>query len=112
MKYPCLIPKRLCKTDIHIEISKEGVDENGEPFPVIVVDTKCNYQDKAHTVFTAEKKVVRLAGRAYIPGDIAPELATISGGKVVVFGIKRRIYIGTKARNPDSTVNYTLLEIE
>ena len=34
-----------------------------------------------------------------------------SPGTVIVNGIKRRIYRGTKARNPDGTVNYTKLEL-
>ncbi len=112
MRYPCLVPIKLCKTDIHIEIDKEEINEDGEPLEPVIVDTKCNYQDKAHGVFTAEKKLVKLAGKAYIPGDIVPELATISGGKVIVHGEERKLFTGTKARNPDGTVNYTLLEIE
>ena len=44
-------------------------------------------------------------------GDIAPSLAVISSGYVIVFGQKRQIYRGTKARNPNGTVNYTELEL-
>ena len=31
MKYPCLVTKRLCKTDIFVEIDQEGLNEYGEP---------------------------------------------------------------------------------
>ena len=112
MKYPCLIPKSVCRTEVHIELSQEGVDKYGEPLEVISVDTKCNYQDKSKTIFTPEKKEVKLTGCIYIPGDIAPTLPTLSGGTVTIFEVKRRIYQGTKARNPDGTVNYTMLEVE
>ena len=65
------------------------------------------YQDKARTVLTAEKKLVQITGTALFPGDICPELPVISGGSAEIFGVKRRIEQGTKARNPDGSVNYT-----
>lgn len=112
MKYPCLIPKTACKTPIHIEIDREGISVYGEPLESVVVDGKCNYQDKAKTIFTKEKKEVIITGCALMPGDIAPELATISSGTVTIFGEKRRIATGVKARNIDGTVNYTRLDLE
>lgn len=111
MKYPCLVNKRLCKTPIHVEITPEGVNKYGEPFETTVIDTKCNYQDTAKTVLTAEKVLVQLAGIALFPGDIAPDLPTLSGGTATVYGVKRTIFQGTKARNPDGTVNYSKLEL-
>lgn len=111
MKYPCLVEKRLCKTDIHVEIEQEGVDKYGDALPTFKYDGKCNYQDKGKTVLTAEKKLIQLSGMAYFPGDICPDLPLITGGTIVVHGIERNIYQGTKARNPDDTVNYTLLEL-
>lgn len=107
MKYPCLVPKRLCKTDIRLEIDQEGLNEYGEPLKQVVFEGKCNYQDKAKTILTAEKKLVEITGCAMFPGDICPELPVISGGSATVFGTKRRIQQGTKARNMDGTVNYT-----
>lgn len=107
MKYPCLVHKKLCKTDIYISIEQEGVNVYGEPLDTIKFAGKCNYQDKARTILTAEKKVVEITGTVLIPGDFCPELPTISGGEAVVFGVRRRIQQGTKARNPDGTVNYT-----
>ena len=55
----------------------------------------------------AEKKLVQITGTALFPGDICPELPVISGGTAVIFGVKRNIEQGTKARNPDGTVNFT-----
>ena len=111
MKYPCLVEKRLCKTNISIEIEREGLNKYGEPLESILLDLKCNYQDKGKTVLTAEKKLIQLSGMAYFVGDICPELPLITSGTVTVHGVTRTIYQGTKARNPDGTVNYTLLEL-
>lgn len=107
MKYPCLVPGALCKTDISLEFEREGLTKYGEPLPVVAYSGKCNYQDKARTIFTAEKKLVQITGSALFPGDICPELPVISSGSAVVFGVKRQIQQGRKARNPDGTVNYT-----
>lgn len=107
MKYPCLVPKRLCKTDITISFDREGLNEYGEPLETVNYSGKCNYQDKARTILTAEKKIVEITGTVLIPGDACPELPVISGGSAVVFGVERKIQRGTKARNPDGTVNYT-----
>lgn len=111
MKYPCLVDKRYCKTDIHVEIEPDGLDKYGEPLPSVIYDGKCNYQDKAKTILTAEKKLVEVTGSALFPGDIAPDLPVISGGAVKILGVERRIVQGTKARNPDGTVNYTVVEL-
>lgn len=112
MKYPCVVPKSVCKTPIHIEIEQEGISVYGEPLETLSVDTVCNYQDKAKTILTKEKKEVVITGCALMPGDIAPDLPTISSGTATIFGEQRRIAVGTKARNPDGTVNYTRLDLE
>ena len=111
MKYPCLVDKRFCKTEVHVEIEQEGLDVYGRPLPSTVYDGKCNYQDKAKTILTVEKKLIEVTGTALFPGDIAPDLPVISSGVVTIFGVERRIVQGTKARNPDGTVNYTGLEL-
>lgn len=111
MKYPCLIPKQLCKTDIHVSAEREGLSEDGGPLKAFEAYLKCNYQDAAKTVLTAEGKQIQLTGIALFPGDIAPGLPTLSGGTAVVFGVQRTIYQGIKARNPDGTVNHTELRL-
>lgn len=107
MKYPCLVPKRLCKTDISLLFDQEGLTKYGEPLPAVKYIGKCNYQDKAKTVLTAEKKLIEITGSALLPGDICPQLPVIAGGEANIFGVKRRILEGRKARNPDGSVNYT-----
>lgn len=111
MKYPCLILKQFCTTPIHVLIEQEGVSEDGGPIPAFEADLKCNYQDTAKTVLTAEGKQVQLSGVAMFPGDIAPDLPSLSGGQATVFGVERQIFQGIKARNPDGSVNYTELRL-
>lgn len=111
MKYPCLVPKHLCNTPITVAINEEGLSEDGGPIRAFQAELMCNYQDTAKTVLTAEKQLIQLAGVALLPGDIAPELPTLSGGTAEVHGVKRTIFQGMKARNPDGAVNYTELRL-
>lgn len=111
MKYPCLVPKRLCRTNILIHLESEDTDEYGGPGKTLDLDLMCNFQDSAKTILTAEKKLVEITGTALFPGDIAPDWPTLSGGTVTVFGETRRIERGMKARNPDGTVNFSKLEV-
>lgn len=111
MRYPCLVQARYCTTLIHVCVEQEGLSEDGAPLSAIEADLRCNYQDTAKTVLTAEKKLVQLSGIALFPGDICPELPVISSGIVMVHGEQRQIFQGMKARNPDGTVNYTELRL-
>lgn len=111
MKFPCLIDKRFCKTDITVTLYAENWNENGEPVEIFTGSFQCNYQDSAKTVITTDKETVQLTGTAYIPNDIVPEISVLSGGKAIVNGVRRTIFSGTKARNPDGTVNYTKLDL-
>ena len=111
MKYPCLVPKRLCKTLVHVHLESEGLSNLGEPLHVYDADLLCNFQDKAKTILTAEKKLVQITGTALFPGDIAPDMPSLSGGALTVFGEERRIEQGCKNRNPDGTVNFCSLEV-
>ncbi|MFT4146424.1 MAG: hypothetical protein QM644_18425 [Mobilitalea sp.] len=111
MKYPCLVDKRFCKTDITVAITPEGVNKYGEPHEPVLIYEKCSYQDTAKTVLTPEKILIQLTGIALFPGDIAPNLPTLSGGTAIVYGVERIIFRGTKARNPDGSVNHCKLEL-
>lgn len=111
MKYPCLVPKSLCKTKIHVHLGSEETNNLGEPKYLADLDLKCNFQDRSKTILTAEKKLVQITGTAMFSGDIAPDFPTLSGGTVTIFGKERRIEQGTKNRNPDGTVNFCTLEV-
>ena len=103
MKYPCLVPKQLCRTDIHVVLHQEGLSESGGPLVAAELDLKCNYQDSAKMTMDTDQKLV--------PGDICPELPVISSGTATIYGAERTIMQGIKARNPDGTVNYTELRL-
>lgn len=107
MKYPALVPKHLCKTPCTICIHGEGLTEDGAPIQRLLEDIKGNYQDSAKTVYTDTGKRVEVQGKLLFNGDIAPDIPNISGGYVVVNGVKREIKEGAKRRNPDGTVNFT-----
>jgi hypothetical protein len=111
MKYPCLVKEKYCKAEVHVVLNQEGVNNDGDRLEPVMVDTTCNFQNSAKTVLTAEKKLVQLSGVALFPGDIAPELPAISGGTITVHGVKRKIFQGRKARNPDGSVNYCELDV-
>ena len=110
-KWPCLILPQFCKTEITVVVESEELNENGTPKTLLKWTGKCNYQDKAKRVFTSNKVLVDVSGVCLIPGDIAPDMAVIPNGKVTVYGVERELVQGTKARNPDGSVNYTELEI-
>lgn len=78
----------------------------------VTKDLKCNYQDVAKEILTAQKKIVQITGSAYFQGDIAPGVAVITGGTATVHGETRKIASGMKARNPDGSVNYTRIDLE
>ena len=111
MKYPCLVPKHLCKTPVRVHLESEEITNLGEAKYTADMDLMCNFQDKAKVILTGEKKLVQVTGTALFPGDIAPDLPSLSGGTVTVFGQERRIEQGSKNRNPDGTVNYCSLEV-
>lgn len=77
MRYPKLVPEKLCKTEIILEFEQEGLNVYGEPLRTITWKGKCNYQDKARTVYTAEKKLIQITGTALISVDPCPELPVI-----------------------------------
>ena len=106
------MPERFCRTPAQVILYGEGLTEDGGPEVIFSGEIRCNYQDKGKTVLTAEKKLIKLSGCALIPGDAFPEAAAITGGKITVFGVTRRIWQGEKARTPDGPVNYTRLDVE
>ena len=107
MRFPQLVPTGVCTTPIRLVLTCEELTEDGAPTRAVEYEGFCNWQDGGKTELTAEQKYIRISGRAYLPGDICPVLPEITGGYGVIFGEKRSIEAGVKARNPDGTVNFT-----
>ena len=107
MRFPALVPPGVCTTPIRLVLTCEELTEDGAPAAAMEYEGFCNWQDGGQTELTPEQKYVRIRGRAYFPGDICPDLPEITGGYGVIFGEKRAIAAGIKARNPDGTVNFT-----
>lgn len=111
-RWPCLVLPQFCTNDIKIIVESEEISENGAPKHLLSWSGKCNYQDRAKRVYTTDKVYVDISGTCLIPGDIAPDLAIIPNGEVTIFNTKRELVQGTKARNPDGSVNFTQLELK
>ena len=129
MKFPSLVRKQFCKTPVEVTIYGEGLTEDGAP--IILFECKklypsnslvpsdiahagqlmCNYQSKLKTVYTAQQKKVQCNGVLLFPTDFAPNIDDLSGGYVVINGVKREIVQSVKARNPDGTVNFIELDV-
>lgn len=107
MEYPALVRPEVCRTPIRLVIQEEGIDGDGAPREAFQAELMCNWQDGGGAEYTPERRWVSIAGRAYFPGDICPDLPVIAAGYGEIFGARRVILRGIKARNPDGTVNYT-----
>lgn len=109
MSWPKLV--RIARTPARVVIESAEPNEFNERQILRDLNVLCNYQDAAAVRYTTEKQTPGITGVLYIDGDIVPEAAVISVGYVEIFGEKREISKGTKARNPDGTVNYTRLDV-
>lgn len=111
MKYPKLVPDRVCNTKVRIFIT-EGLNRDGSPKDKEIFDGKCFHDEKSYQKLNAEKQLITLSGKLFFNGDIAPDSDTISG-KVEINGSKETRIINSsyKGKNPDGTVNYTMLEL-
>ena len=130
MKFPKLVKPRFCKTPVDVMVVySESLSEDGEPkilferrtlFPnnnlypqddLYMGPLMCNYQATAKTMYTDKKKAVTITGTLLFDGDLCPSLPEITSGYIEMFGCRREIARGMKARNPDGSVNYTRLEV-
>mgnify|MGYP003309630174 FL=1 len=109
MVFPKLV--RGAKTPVRVVIEADKPNEFNERRVLMDKYFRCNYQDSASVRHIADKQAPEITGTIYIDGDILPGAAVISCGYVVIFGEKRKIKKGTKARNLDGSVNYTRLDV-
>jgi len=109
MKWPQLVPNRVCGVPIEVHLTA-GVSEDGAPAVVRVLSVNCNYDEKSRQTIDAEGKAVRLSATALFSVDIAPELDQLEGFAFVDGSSRKRVIsIAERPRNPDGSVNYTRL---
>lgn len=111
MKYPKLVPESVCLTPCEVVLFAEGITEDGAPESAFSGSLQCLFQSGSKRIRTAKNEEVTLSGEAYFSEDFYPDLPEIPDGEITIFGVKRRIATGQKARNPDGTVNYVRLGI-
>lgn len=109
MKYPELVPDKICKTECTV-YQTNGLNRDGSKKQKTIFEGKCFYSEKSHQKLNAEKQLITLSAMALFNGDIAPNSAVIDG-YVKINGIEYKIYSSEKAKNPDGSVNYTRLEL-
>lgn len=91
-----------------IKVYQETLGENGLT-EELIFDGKCWYDDKTKQVLDSERRLVTLAGKVILKGDIYPD-KEISG--YVMLGEKKNtIFRTARLRNPDGSVFSTELEL-
>ncbi len=91
-----------------VKVYQEIMGENGLE-EELIFDGKCCYDDKTKQVLDAERRLVTLAGKVILKGDINPD-KEISG--YVMFGeTKNTIFRTARPHNPDGSVFSTELEL-
>lgn len=111
MKWPQLVPDSVCTTPITVNIT-DGIGEDGAPKVVSSWSGKCNYSEKQKQVLDAERRLITLEATALFNGDIFPGQEKLEGSVVIGDGtIVWQVYRGSRARNPDGSVNFTQLEL-
>ena len=53
---------------MHVHLESEELSNLGKPLYTFDSDLVCNFQDRAKTVLTTEKKLVQITGTALFPG--------------------------------------------
>lgn len=111
MKWPRLVAPFAASTQVSCCVDAEGIDEDGAPVAGARWSGPANWQDASARTYHAADEATDVAAVVYIDGDAFPDVAFLTGGKVEAFGGSLRIAKGSKARNPDGTVNYTRLDL-
>lgn len=111
MKYPKLVPDKVCTTNVRI-VKTGGLNRDGSPKETEIFNGKCFHDEKSFQKLNADKQLITLSGKLFLNGDIAPDSDIISGN-VEIEGSKEARIINSsyKGKNPDGTVNYTMLEL-
>ena len=111
MRWPRLVAGFAQSMPVEVSIDLDGIDEDGAPIEGLRWEGPCNWQDRTAESFGREKADTEIRASLYFDGDPFEGLNVIAGGTVRCMGEERTIVQGTKARNPDATVNYTRLDL-
>lgn len=83
MRYPPLVPPRLCHTHVKVTLTG-GLTMSGGIETLCTVFTKCNLTFATKQRFTSEKRIVTIAGTALFSGDPFPSVENPTGELVTV----------------------------
>jgi hypothetical protein len=110
MKFPYL--KNWDNNPFYVEIT-DGIDDNGAPKVVTTYTGLCNFSEKSKTIRDKDGQWVQLNASLMIGKDIAPEVPVLVGHVYLPDsnGRQWKIWKGSRVRNPDGTVNHTVLEL-
>ena len=78
MKWPQLVKPWACCTPVILRLTS-GTGEDGTPVERAMIETLCSFSEKQKQVLDAERRMVTLEGTLLFPGDIAPDLAELTG---------------------------------
>lgn len=109
MQWPQLVKPWACQVPITITLT-DGIGEDGAPKTAATVETLCSCNGKGGWSVDERRQMVRYTCAALIPGDIAPQLAHLTGWAELQ-GKRLSIHAADRALNPDGSVNYTRLEL-
>ena len=109
MKWPSLVQPWAAQTPVTVHLIGP-MDEDGTAKELACIAARCSCNQKQHKVMTPDRQLIQLEGTLLFPGDLAPDVPVLMG-TVEYMGRDLRIYRGSRACNPDGTVNYTQLEV-
>jgi len=109
MKWPRLVREADSRTEAVVTIKSNDPNSRGKYEVLFQDNLNCNLTIEAKRILTRDKRTVDIQAVALFNGDILPGHEPIVNGTLTAHGIEYSIHEGTKARNPDGTVNYTRL---
>ena len=72
MKFPRLVPDRVCTTAVTV-YRTDGLNRDGTKKRTVIFEGKCFHSEKSRQKLSAEKQLITLSGSALFNGDIAPD---------------------------------------
>lgn len=92
----------FCRTDCEYELYDKGLTEDSAPISTGLRKAKCLFPSaKAGRTYSSNSMNVAIEGEVIIPGDIAPDIKNIEGGKITIDEVVYEISRGEKAKGFD-----------